>query len=83
MASSTNPDLFFVADLVIENVAGTAPPVLKRYRLLPFGLLCTNTCVLILPHAAVSGVGMIRVSINRATRNLLPAALRANKVPYG
>ena len=83
MASSTEPDLFFINDPVVENVAGTILPILKSYTLLWFGLLRTNTCVLVLPHATVSVVGMIRTSINRAARDVFPTALRADKVPYG
>lgn len=48
-----------------------------------FGLLRTNTCVLVLPHATVSVVRVIWTSINNATGNFLPAVLRANEVPYG
>ena len=82
MTSSTNPDQIFVCDLVIEHVTGTILPILKSDRLFRFGLLRTDTCVLVLPHAAVSVVGMIRVSINLASRDFSPAALGANKEPY-
>ena len=82
MASSTDPNHFSIQNLVIEYVIGTILPILNRYRLFRFGLLRTNTCVLIFPHAAVSVVGMIRASINLATRDLFPAACHANEVPY-
>lgn len=83
MASSTTPDIPLVIDLVIRHVACTILPILKSHTLLSLGLLRTDTYVLILPHAAVPVVGMIRASINHATRDLLPAALRANEVPCG
>ena len=83
MTSSTNPDQILVCDLVIENVTGTIPPILKSDRLFRFGFLGTYTCVLVLPHAAVSVVGMIRISINLTSRDFSPAALCADKEPLG
>ena len=83
MASSTTPDLFLVYNLVVEHVASTMLPVSKSYTLLRFRFLRADTCVLVLPHAAVSVVRMVQASVNRATRDLFPAALRADEVPYG
>ena len=82
MTSSTNPDQLFVCDLVIEHVTGTILPILKSGRLFRLGLLRTYACVLVLPHAAVSVVRVILGSINLASRDPSPAALRANKEPY-
>lgn len=83
MASSTAPDLLLVNDPVFESVRFTVLPILNSYTLLGFGLLRTNICVLVLPHATVSVVRVIRTSINHATGDFLPAILRADEVPYG
>ena len=82
MASSTYPHPFFVYDFVIEYVVGAILPISKSYKLFRFGLLRANACVLVLPHATVSVIGMIWASVNFATRDPLPAALGANEVPY-
>lgn len=83
MASSIAPDLFLVCDLVIGYVAFITLPISNSYTLLGFGLLRTNTCVLILPHATISIVRVIRVPINHATGDFLPAVPCADEVPYG
>lgn len=83
VASSTAPDLSFVCDLVIEHVACMILPISNSYTLFGFGLLRTNTCVLVLPHTTVSVVQMMRASINDATGDFFPAVFRADEVPYG
>lgn len=72
-----------VYDPIIEIVCFMLLLVSSSCMLFRFGLLRTNTCVLVLPHATVSVVRVIRTSINHATRDFLPAVLRADEVPYG
>lgn len=81
MASSTAPDLFLVHDLIIEHVAFMLLPISNSQALLGFGLLRTDICVLVLPHAAVSVVRVIRASINRATGDFFPADFRTYEIP--
>ena len=83
MASSANPDLVLVCDLVVEHVIDAILPTPRSYALLRFGLLCTDTRVLVLPHAAISVEWMIHASIDRATGNPFPATFCTEKVPYG
>ena len=82
MTLSTAPDHFIVYDLVIKHVAFTTLPISNSYTLLVFGLLRTNTGVLVLPHATISIIRVIWRPINRATGDFSPAVLRADKTPY-
>ena len=81
MTSSTDSHQILACDLVIEHVNSTMLPILRSNMLFRFGLLRIDTCVFVLPRAAVPVVGMTRVSINLAPRDISPAALCANKKP--
>ena len=83
MAPSAAPDLSIVYDFVIEHVAFRTLPISNSYTLLGFGLLRTNTRVLVLPHATISIVRVIWGPINRATGDFSPAFLGADEMPYG
>lgn len=83
MTPSTAPDVFLVHHFVIDHVAYVILPVSNSYTLPRFGLLRTNACVLVLPHATVSVERVFRTSINCAARDFFPAVLCADEVPCG